>query len=254
MNSENTPENAVKKSKKKGEGLIGWLKIILFVFLFYTFAWEQNYVPTSSMEPTIETGDRIVSAKFAYGYNRYSVPFMNPGFLPEDKLFADGPNRGDIVTFYNAINGSTVVKRVIGLPGDQIYVRRSVLYINGKAVDRRFIRDMNFVSYDGRQIAAKEFAETLPNGVTYHIYEETNRGQYDNVGPYDVPAGHYFMMGDNRDRSADSRSPASLGYVDQKYLMGRADATTFSFYDCDRGKDIFCIANVPFGRFFRSLD
>lgn len=239
---------------KKKDGLMAWVRFAVYVLLFYTFAWEQSYVPTSSMEPTIETGDRILSAKFAYGYNRYSVPFFNPDFLPEDRLFERTPTRGEVTTFFNPINNTTVVKRVIGLPGDEISVRGSVLYINGEAVKRTFIRDVRFTSYDGIDIRAQEFEETLPNGVTYRIYEETNRGRYDNVGPYSVPEGHYFMMGDNRDRSADSRSARSLGFVAQRHLMGRADITFFSLYDCDRGKDIYCLGPVPLGRFFNSID
>ncbi len=242
------------KIRKKNDGLIGWIKPVLYVLLFFTFAWEQNYIPSGSMEPTLETGDRVLSAKFAYGYNRYSVPFFKPGFLPENRLFSSPPDRGDIATFYKPSEDIVVIKRVIGLPGDKIEYRRGVLYINDQQVPRDLVRDVNYTDSDGRITSAREYIETLPNGVTFNIYEQTDRGRYDNVGPYLVPDGHYFMMGDNRDRSLDSRDLSRTGYIAQKYLMGRADITTFSFYDCDRGKDVSCFAGVPFGRFFSALN
>lgn len=252
--SDNSGSHSNIKTKKKNDGLIGWIKPVVYVLLFFTFAWEQNYIPSGSMEPTLETGDRVLSAKFAYGYNRYSVPFFKPGFLPESRLFPSTPDRGDIATFYKPSEDIVVIKRVIGLPGDKIEYRRGVLYLNDQQVQRDFLRSIEYTDSDGGITSAREYIETLPNGVAFNIYEQTDRGRYDNVGPYLVPQGHYFMMGDNRDRSLDSRDLGRTGYIAQKYLMGRADVTTFSFYDCDRGKYVYCPVGVPLGRFFNALN
>lgn len=230
------------------------LSIAGFYLVFTTFAWGAFHIPSGSMEPTLEVGDRIFVSKLTYGYNRYSFP-LDPGFIFEDKVFSDMPERGDIAVFTLPYRNNTdFIKRVIGLPGDTLQVSGGRLFINGTMVKRTFIRDVNYQDYNGIDRRVKEYEEELPNGVKHRIYERTDQGPADNTPLYVVPVGHYFMMGDNRDGSADSRILSDMGYVKHEYLVGRADVTTFSLYDCDQGKEIFCPMGIPLGRFFNGLN
>lgn len=225
----------------------------VFFLVFTTFGYASFHIPSGSMEPTLEVGDRIMVAKFSYGYNRYSVPFDPPIF--EDRILEDLPSRGDIVVFtLPHRNHTDFIKRVVGLPGDRIQVRDGRLYINGEVTEREFRRTVNYESYNGYQIRVREFTETLPGGINYSIYERTDSGRGDNTGIYVVPPDHYFMMGDNRDGSSDSRDMATMGFVHKKFLVGRAHFTTFSLYNCGQGKPVGCALGVPYDRFFNILN
>jgi len=227
--------------------------IVGFYLLFTTFGWGAFHIPSGSMEPTLEVGDRIFVSKLAYGYNRFSFPF-DPEFLFEDRVFDDAPKRGDIAVFTLPYKGGEdFIKRVIGMPGDTIQMKKGRLYINGTLVPRTLMREVNYTDYNGVDRRVKEYEEELPGGLKHSIYERTDRGMSDNTPLYVVPVGHYFMMGDNRDGSADSRIINDMGFVKHTYLVGQADITTFSLYDCDQGKDVFCPIGIPLGRFFNSL-
>lgn len=262
MTVENTnnqnADKVAKTTEKPVNEAFALVKDIIVIFFFYvifsTFGWTSFHIPSGSMEPTLEVGDRIFVSKFSYGYNRFSV-YFDPEFIPESRVFADAPERGDVAVFTLPKRGyEDFIKRVIGLPGDRIQMIDGRLYINDEIVERTLVREVSYTSYNGNQLRVKEYDETLPNGVVHRIYERTDRGQYDRTGPYVVPPGHYFMMGDNRDGSSDSRNLNDIGYVPEAYFVGRADITTFSLYDCDQGKDIFCPIGVPLGRFFNSID
>ncbi len=228
--------------------------IAFFFIIFTTFGWASFHIPSGSMEPTLEVGDRIFVSKFSYGYSRFSV-YFDPSFLGDGRILASAPERGDVAVFTLPYKGyNDFIKRVIGLPGDKIQLRAGRLYINDKLVERSLMREVAYRDYKGREQRVREYEETLPNGVKHPIYERTDRGPADNVGPYVVPPGHYFMMGDNRDASGDSRILSDMGYVSEKYLVGRAQITTFSLYDCDQGKDVFCPIGIPLGRFFNLID
>jgi len=251
-------DGSVSAPKKSGNEALALAKDIAVIFFFYiifsTFGWTSFHIPSGSMEPTLEVGDRIFVSKLSYGYNRFSV-YFDPSFIPEERLFADAPERGQVAVFTLPKKGyEDFIKRVIGLPGDRIQMRAGRLYINGNLVERSLVREVKYTSYRGNQRRVKEYDETLPGGVVHRIYESTDSGLYDNVGPFVVPPGHYFMMGDNRDGSSDSRNLNDMGYVPEAYFVGQADITTFSLYDCDQGKDIFCPVGVPLGRFFNSID
>jgi signal peptidase I len=166
-----------------------------------TFAYEPFSIPSGSMIPTLLIGDYLFVSKTAYGYSRFSFPW---GIVPvEGRVWADTPERGDVIVFRPPGEPQTdFIKRVIGLPGDRIQVKEGILQINGEPVKREAIED--FAGADG--IPRRQYLETLPGGVQHHIIEETgDNGRYDNTPIYVVPQGHYFMMGDNRDGSADSR-------------------------------------------------
>ncbi len=222
-----------KKSKEDG-GLYETVKVIvqalILALVVRTFLFQPFNIPSGSMMDTLLVGDYLFVSKFSYGYSQYSFP-MGLGPIP-DRIWSEQPKRGDVVVFKLPSDNSTdYIKRVIGLPGDEIQMIDGVLHINGKAVKRERISD--FVDEDsyGGPHRVERYRETLPNGVSYDTLDLTPYGQWDNTKIYKVPAGHYFMMGDNRDNSSDSRVPPDMGgvgYVPFKNLVGRADVIFFS--------------------------
>jgi signal peptidase I len=184
-------------------------------------------VPSGSMEPTLMVGDEIAAAKYAYGYSRFSAPF---GLLPSfsGRILDQAPERGDVVVFALPRDPSQVyVKRVIGLPGDHIQMRHGVLFLNGAAVSRRLVGP---ITVDDREARAMKYVETLPNGRSHDIIK-LEAGPLDDTPEFTVPDHSYFMMGDNRDNSLDSRvSPTEggVGYVPAENLIGRVDRVLFS--------------------------
>ena len=184
-----------------------WAAVIAVVIR--TFAYEPFSIPSGSMIPTLLIGDYLFVSKTAYGYSRFSFPW---GVVPlEGRVWADEPERGDVIVFRPPGEPQTdFIKRLIGLPGDTVQVKEGRLYINGEVVKREKIED--FVNLDNC-IASPQYIETLPGGVSHHIIETRgDQGELDNTPTYVVPAGHYFMMGDNRDSSSDSRVLNGLIY------------------------------------------
>jgi signal peptidase I len=202
------------------------------------------------MVPHIEVGDRVAVSKFAYGYSRYSLPFGAELFSPSsERLFGSLPRRGDVIVFIHPQSGETMIKRAIGLPGDVIELRAGVLSINGRAVEttepQLLIRA---VHPHGRQWAQRS-EEALPDGWTHATHNLTNRAPLDNFGPYTVPQGHVFAMGDNRDNSLDSRWDG-MGPVPVENLIGRAEITMVTgFSSCARDHTVAC----PMQRWMRPL-
>jgi signal peptidase I len=186
-------------------------------------------VPSGSMEPTLMVGDEIAAAKYAYGYSRYSAPF---GLMPDfrGRILAQPPERGDVVVFALPRDPSQVyVKRVIGLPGDRVQMKDGVLFLNGEAVPRRQAGQVA-ISVDGREVQGTKYVETLPNGRTHDIIKLAD-GPLDDTAEFVVPEHGYFMMGDNRDNSLDSRvgpEAGGVGFVPAENLIGRVDRVLFS--------------------------
>jgi len=174
-----------------------------------TFAFEPFNIPSGSMIPTLLIGDYLFVSKTAYGYSKYSFPW---GLAPfEGRIWEGAPKRGDVVVFRPPGDPDTdFIKRVIGLPGDRIQVKDGILQINGQAVERKRIEDFQYQGTEGSTgQSAPQYLETLPGGVTHPIIEtQGDAGRYDNTPVYVVPQGDYFMMGDNRDNSNDSRPGA----------------------------------------------
>jgi signal peptidase I len=203
-----------------GLGWVASLAVFLLIGLtFRALAFQPFNIPAGSMMPTLQVGDYVFVSKFPYGYSRYS--FYN--LIPiSGRIFPVEPKRGDVLVFKLPRDNSTdYIKRVIGLPGDEITVRGGVLFINGKEVPRRRIADFVTREDAGPPRPIPAYEETLPNGVKYTILQAGTNGPLNNVGPYKVPAGKYFMMGDNRDNSTDSRV-SGVGYVPFENLIGRA--------------------------------
>ena len=200
---------------------------IVLALIVRTFAIEPFNIPSGSMLPSLQIGDYLFVSKPAYGYSRWSFPF---GLAPLEGRVLEWhqPQRGDIVVFKKPTDTSIdYIKRLIGLPGDTIQVTAGRLYINHKLVPRKFI-DLERVSEEGRDFAMTRYVETLPNGVEHYIYEIGDDQPLDNTDEYTVPPGHYFMMGDNRDNSQDSRVQSEVGYVPAENFVGKAELIFFS--------------------------
>ena len=202
--------------------------IAVAVTLFVRFFFFQPFnIPSGSMKPTLLVGDFILVDKIDYGYSKASLIYPLTRLPGEGRLFADAPERGEIAVFKNQHHGNKdYIKRVIGLPGDRVQVISGTLYINGEKVARERV-DVP-TSCTGYAPAARMYRETLPNGVSYLIQEcQGDNYLHDNTPVKTVPAGHYFMMGDNRDNSLDSRTP-TVQFVPTHQLVGRATRVAFS--------------------------
>jgi signal peptidase I len=200
-----------------------------------TVLFQPFNIPSGSLIPTLLVGDYLFVSKYAYGYSHFSLP----GFLDLDpkampgRIFASEPKRGDVIVFKLPSDGETdYIKRLVGLPGDKIQVQHGRLIINGKMVPREPIPPFLTVNHFGKPEEAPQYLETLPGGVTHRIIQiDGDDGPNDNTQVYEVPPGHFFMMGDNRDNSSDSRIPADqggVGYVPFENLIGRAEVIFFS--------------------------
>jgi len=225
---------SVQTGTKRKEGGIGETVRVVFhaliiALVIRTFLFQPFNIPSGSMIPTLLVGDYLFVSKYSYGYTHYSLPFSPAVFT--GRVWATGPQRGDVVVFRLPKDDSIdYIKRVIGLPGDRIQMIDGVLNINGTPVKKERVDD--FVTDDeGVVQRVKRYRETLPNGLTYMTLDLTDNGFYDNTPVYTVPPGDYFMMGDNRDNSTDSRVLSQVGYVPFENLIGKAQIIFFSIRD-----------------------
>ena len=224
---------AVKKTSGLGETLRTVIYAVIIALGVRTFLYEPFNIPSGSMKPTLLVGDFLFVSKFTYGYSRYSLPLSLP--LIEGRILAREPERGDVVVFkLPADNATDYIKRVIGLPGDRIQMRDGILHINRKPVQRE-LQDVIEVESDHGRIEQKSvYLETLPNGRQHLIWEASDNERYDNTPEFTVPPGHFFMMGDNRDSSQDSRAQSIVGFVPLENMVGRAEFLFFSHNDSAR--------------------
>lgn len=237
------------------ENVMSILWALLIALLIRTIIFEPYSIPSGSMKPNFLVGDYLFVSKFQYGLSNTSILF-EPNLIKKRILEFKQPERGEVIVFkpehkhYNGLSdrilGINYIKRLIGLPGDEIQVKEGIVYINGKMLERK--RAGTFTDTDGSVL--KKYIETMPNGVSYEILEESDDNPWDNTGIYKVPAGHYFFMGDNRDHSIDSRfTSGPIGFVPYDKLVGRAEMIVFS-----NKESIINISRFPFsfipGRFF----
>jgi signal peptidase I len=234
------------------------LRLGLIVFVLRSFIVAPFNIPSESMQPRLLIGDYLLVAKWPYGYSRYSLPFSVP--LIPGRILPHMPERGDVVVFKAPpTQRDDYIKRVIGLPGDMVQMQGGVLYLNGQAIPKQRVADLVIpvtpnmeaaasreneespcyrVQYEqpapggGRQCRYPQYRETLPGGKSYNVLDVDPNGPADNTGVFVVPEGRLFLMGDNRDRSSDSRFPAvegaGIGLVPVGNLVGRAQLSVFS--------------------------
>ncbi len=208
---------------------------LLIALAIRTVAFEPFNIPSGSMIPTLLIGDFVFVSKYSYGYSHYSMPFSPDVF--SGRIFGSYPHRGDVVVFRNTRDTSEDwIKRVIGLPGDRIQVKEGQLYINGAEVPRTSEGSYETADSGGVRMQDQEYLEALPGGPRHHLLKQSDGQIYpgadfdpNNTDEYVVPDGHLFMMGDNRDNSADSRFMNGLGFVPLENVIGRAQFIFFSF-------------------------
>ena len=216
-------------SKRRSEGNFEFIKTIIMAGAlalgFRSLLFEPFNIPSGSMIPTLLVGDYLFVSKYSYGYSRYSFPLSLAPF--DGRIFEMPPERGDVAVFRQPQNDSIAfIKRIVGLPGDRIQVVNGVLRINDVAVKRD--RKGFATASDGYNLFRFiVYQETLPNGKSYMIQERSDDDLLDNTNVFLVPEGHYFMIGDNRDNSRDSRT-TSVGMVPAENLVGRAERLFFS--------------------------
>lgn len=233
------------------------VKVLLIILVVRSFIVAPFNIPSESMQPRLLVGDYLLVAKWPYGYSKYSMPGDLP--LIPGRIFAEEPERGDVVVFKAPPDNRTdYIKRVIGLPGDKVQVQSGIVFLNGEALPKQRIADLllpvspNMIAaaeaagspypcyspqfdetIDGRDYCRyPRYRETLPSGRSYEILDLVQGSMGDDTMTFTVPEGSMFLMGDNRDRSADSRFPAeiggAIGIVPQSDLIGRALVTVFS--------------------------
>ncbi|TAJ70389.1 MAG: signal peptidase I [Phenylobacterium sp.] len=202
------------------------IALVLRVIFFQPFT-----IPSASMEPNLYEGDYIIVSKFSYGYSHHSIPFSPPLF--KGRILEKQAQRGDIVVFkLPSDNRTDYVKRVIGLPGDRIQMKNGLLWVNDKLVPRQALSPVREDVGGGYVRDVARFEETLPTGRRFATQDFGTDGELDNTDVFVVPEGHYFMMGDNRDNSSDSRvNPAigGVGYVPAENLVGKAQIILLSW-------------------------
>ena len=206
--------------------LIFALIIAIFIRSFFL---QPFYIPSSSMEPNLLVGDRLFVTKYSYGYSKHSFPF-SPNLFNGRILFSE-PERGDVIVFKTpADNRTDYIKRLIGLPGDEVQFNGGNLYINNKQIFNDIFSKDDFVYCGSQKLKVRKFKESIKSGKKYLVsYSKTN--SFINSDKYIVPENHYFFLGDNRDCSKDSRFLSEVGYVHKDNLVGKAQ---FLFFSSDR--------------------
>jgi signal peptidase I len=257
---------------KNDGGIVETIKTVVYALLiagaFRTLFFQPFWIPSESMKDTLLVGDFVFVNKMAYGYSKYSCPFA---LCPiSGRILGSEPQRGDVVVFRHPVNGSDFVKRLIGLPGDTVQVKKGILYINGaeapQVPDGQFEEVMgpqgpmgnrprceNGAVGDGSICTRSRYRETLPNGVVHDVLNIENDGFADNTDVFTVPEGEYFFMGDNRDNSQDSRfsqAVGGVGFVPKENLIGRADRIIFS----SAGKSMLYFWTWRSDRFFKAVE
>ena len=243
--------------RRWGGQIVQIAAIVLVVLLAKGALAEPFYVPSASMEPTLLIGDALLASKYPYGYSTASMP-IHVSFPETSRVFGELPKRGDVVVFRWPGDRSQVwVKRVIGLPGDRIQMRDGQVWINGQPAPLKADGIGEAEDDNGSGEPAHRFVETLPGGVSHTIFKIHDNGRLDNTPEVTVPPGHLFVMGDNRDNSADSRVPVSqggVGLLSTDNLVGRVDAIVGSWDMGIRNQPVWTwLSGFRLARFFTAV-
>ncbi len=225
---------------------------VVIAIVIRTFLFEPFNIPSGSMIPTLLVGDYLFVSKYSYGYSKHSFPFSAAPF--EGRIMESLPERGDVIVFKLPSDEKIdYIKRVIGLPGDTIRMQDGRLFINGELVEREAVGEYEYRNTYGSVLRPMRYLEKLPGGKEHYILEEGDNRRLDNTPEFKVPEGHYFMMGDNRDNSLDSR--ANVGFVPAENFVGRAE---FLFFSTDGTASLWQIWRWPFAtrfsRFFSGIE
>jgi len=253
--------NKVVSKRKASGGVLETVKTVVYAVLIAlvvrTVAYEPFNIPSGSMVPTLLVGDYLFVSKFSFGYSRYSLPFGLPLFSGRIYLpFSHAPERGDVPVFTLPTDPSTdYIKRIVGLPGDHIQMRHGDLYINDQLVPRRPDDACRNDDAGIPMTLQQGYRESLPRGpgkaaLDHCIIKVGDDGPLDNTPVYEVPPGHYFGMGDNRDNSQDSRVLSAVGYIPAENLVGKAQ---FLFFSTDGSARWWEIWKWPFAIRYRRL-
>ncbi|MDR3467144.1 MAG: signal peptidase I [Xanthobacteraceae bacterium] len=256
-----TSSASLRQTAREWSGAIGQMVAVFLVVMAAKAALaEPFYVPSGSMEPTLMIGDALLATKFPYGYSAASVP-LNVALPATSRVLGALPERGDVVVFRWPGDRSQVwVKRVVGLPGDRIQMRNGQLLINGVPAPLRADGTGRAENEDGSDLPAERYIETLPGGHAHPVYKLRPHSFFDNTAEVTVPEDHVFVMGDNRDNSADSRVPVSeggVGLLPTDNLVGRVEAVLGS-YDLGvarrRADAASWLSGLRLGRFLTSVN
>lgn len=246
------------KNKDASESLAETVRTVIYAVIIAlvvrTFIYEPFNIPSGSMVPTLLVGDYLFVSKYSYGYSKHSLPCSAPLF--DGRVFNDKPERGDVAVFKLPKDNKTdYIKRIIGYPGDKIQTRDGRLYINSRIVEREKVDEYVVRDKDGSAIRFSKYIETLPNGYKHPIIEYSDSSLYDNTGVFLVPPKHYFVMGDNRDNSTDSRDNAKVGFVPVENLVGRAEVLFYSNDGSARWWEFWkWPMSIRFHRLFQSIE
>ena len=251
--TEISPQSAPAKSRAQmvKEELKFIVGLLAFLLVFFNFVFGHYKIPSESMQPTLEVGDHLYVNKMAYGWSKHSlIGPLRKLPLKDGRFFGRLPKRGDVIVFRNPVSGQVMIKRLIGLPGDRVQTKHGRLYINKQLIERREIEQFHYREHRGRVTQVVRYEEQFDQEKrTHQIYERNDQDHLDNRGPFIVPQGKLFFMGDNRDNSTDSRAPNGPGFVPVGHVIGRAEMMVYSFKKCKTEEGLRC----PGKRWFLNL-
>lgn len=264
---EEEPRSFAEIAKAEAMEWVRLLSVFIPVlFVFSMLGFEQRVIPSESMVPNLQVGDRVLVNKLSYGYSRFSVPWGVDRLLPfgKGRVFGKMPERGDVIVFMHPHYRRVMIKRLIGLPGDSVQLRDETLYLNGQPVDTEFVRELTYVPHSRRRAQlTREYRETIgEKPVLTHRWG--NKDSVDTTVEFVVPEGHFFFMGDNRDNSTDARTTsghcppingvidragctpfgalkdASVGFVPFDHLIGKGVTVAWTTKRCRREPGLAC--------------
>lgn len=247
------------KTKKPSNPVLETLSTIIWALgiaiVLRTFLFQPFHIPSGSMLPGLMKGDYIITTKYSLGYGKYAAAPL-PFPVQKGRLFERKPERGDVIVFRPEGDEKNFIKRLVGLPGDQLQVKKGRLFINGQAVETKLIGEEAYSNQFGKETIAEAWRETFGDGKEYTVFDTQKNNPLDNTTVFTVPSNHYFLMGDNRDNSFDSRVPVikgGAGFIPTENLMGKAEFVLLSVNNDFALFKPWTWANMRGDRFFKGI-